>query len=224
MVLVRMLFGTARVVIMGALLGGRQLHFQAVRKALDVVEHACLVVPLLQHQRRPLVVALALRLCRRVERRSPHQPDIFAFLVHIILCSDFWQATLVFFAGQATHRAQRLHHGATLNGALHHLEKHVRVDFLVEAELAGLAERPLASGKVARKWFLTCVDEHVLLEILVEGERLEADAAGVLFDGHVGGHVAAEREAGGVGLLAALFRARIGSFHLVTIFEDQFLV
>jgi len=54
-----------------------------------------------------------------------------------------------------------------LYGALHHLEKHIGVDFLVEAELSGLAEGPLASGKVAREGFLAGMDEHVLLEVLV---------------------------------------------------------
>jgi hypothetical protein len=73
------------VLFMGALIGGRQLHFQAVCKGLDVVKHARLVVLLGQHQG---TRALALRLCRRVERGS-RKADIFAFLVHIILCSDF---------------------------------------------------------------------------------------------------------------------------------------
>ena len=94
------------------------------------------------------------------------------------------------------------------------------MDFLVQAKLASLAEGPLAPWKVARKWFLTRMNEHVLLQVLVESERLEADAAGVLFDGHVGGHVPAEGEPGGVGLLTPLFRARIGSFHFVRVLED----
>lgn len=41
----------------------------------------------------------------------------------------------------------------------------------------------------------------------------------MLLDGHVRGHVATEGESGGVSLLTPLFRARIGSFHLVLSFE-----
>jgi len=75
---------------MGAVLGRRQLHFEAVCKALDVGEHVLFVVRFGQHSGRGEDVdALALRLGRAVERGAGLGADHLAFLVHYILCASF---------------------------------------------------------------------------------------------------------------------------------------
>ncbi len=60
---------------------------------------------------------------------------------------------------------------------------------LVHAELAGLAEGAVAPLEVALEGFLLGVDVGVLLQVLGQRERLEAEDADVLLDGLVGGDV-----------------------------------
>ena len=83
----------------------------------------------------------------------------------------------------------------------------------MHGELAGLAEGACASLKITLKRFLLSVDVGVLLEVLCQGESLEAEDANVLLDRRVGGDVSSEGEACGVGLVAALYFALIRSLH-----------
>ena len=57
----------------------------------------------------------------------------------------------------------------------------VLVEFLMQGELAGLPEGLGTSLKWAFERLLTCVDVHVLLEVLTEGEGFPAPQAFVLF-------------------------------------------
>ena len=50
----------------------------------------------------------------------------------------------------------------------------VLVEFLVQRELAGLSEGLGAPLIWAFEWLLTCVDVHVLLEVLSKGEGFPA--------------------------------------------------
>jgi hypothetical protein len=56
----------------------------------------------------------------------------------------------------------------------------VLVEFLMQGELAGLSEGLGTSFIWAFEWLLTCVDVHVLLEVLTEGESFPAPQTFVL--------------------------------------------
>ncbi len=82
-----------------------------------------------------------------------------------------------------------------LNGLLHlsgrstldplDREDDILVDFAVHGELASLAEGAVAPLEVALERFLLRMDVGVLLQILGQCERLEAQHADVLFDRRV---------------------------------------
>jgi hypothetical protein len=76
--------------------------------------------------------------------------------------------------------------------------------FLVHTELASLTEPGVAANVVAQERLLILVDITVFLEVLGEREFLCTLWAGELALFDVGGEVAAEREAGGVLLVAGL--------------------
>lgn len=78
-----------------------------------------------------------------------------------------------------------------------------------------MAEGSGAAGEVALEGFLAGVDVGVFLEVLGEGEALEADDTDVLLDLQVGSHVASEGESGGVGFGAGGLGANKGSFHVL---------
>lgn len=92
-------------------------------------------------------------------------------------------------------------------------EDDVLVNLLVHRQFSGLAEGTGAALVVALEWFLLCVDVRVLLQVLSEGERLEAQDADVLLYRGVGGDVSPKRETCGVGLVACCDFAFVWSFH-----------
>jgi len=87
------------------------------------------------------------------------------------------------------------------------------MDFLVHGQLAGLTEGTVASIKVTLEGFLLGVDVCVLFQILGQCESFEAQHTDVLLDRRVGRDVSPQREAGGVGLVAARDFAFVWSFH-----------
>ena len=114
----------------------------------------------------------------------------------------------------AFHYAQGLHgvrSNRTLN--LRYNEQHVWVEFLMEWKLPSLSEGSVTSREITLKRLLTCVDIGVLLQVLWQGEAFKADAADVLLNGRMGGHVSSQGESGGVGFVTVSIQARIGSFH-----------
>ena len=87
------------------------------------------------------------------------------------------------------------------------------MDFAVHRELTGLAEGAIAPRILALERPLLSVDVHVLLQVLPQSELLEADYTNMLFVLRVGCHVASEREARGVRLVAAVNFTGVGVFH-----------
>lgn len=92
-------------------------------------------------------------------------------------------------------------------------ENDVLMELPVQRELSGLSEGLIAAWEVALEGFLARMDVSMLLQILCEGEALEAKHADVLLDLLVGREVAPQRESGGVGLVAANFFAKERSLH-----------
>jgi hypothetical protein len=80
--------------------------------------------------------------------------------------------------------------------SLHFLDDEdlVLVEFLMQGELAGLPKCLGAPLIRAFERLLTCVDVHVLLEVLSEGEGFPAPQAFVLFGRCVSGFVASQGE------------------------------
>ena len=85
----------------------------------------------------------------------------------------------------------------------------------MHGQLASLAEGARAPSEVALERLLLRVDVGVLLKVLGQSERLEAQNAHVLLDRRVRCDVATERESGCVGLVATGDFAFVGSFHIV---------
>ena len=95
-----------------------------------------------------------------------------------------------------------------------HREDDVLVELAVHGELSGLSEGLVAAWEIALEWFLTSVDVRVLLQVLRKRKALEAEDTHMLLGLLVGRQVASQREAGGVGLVAAWFFTEEWSFHV----------
>lgn len=98
-----------------------------------------------------------------------------------------------------------------------HGEDDVLVEFAVHRKLASLAERPVTARKVALERLLTSMNVGVLLQVLRQRETLKTEYTYVLFYALVRSHVAPQREAGGVGLVAVGAFAEEWSFHRLRI-------
>ena len=92
-------------------------------------------------------------------------------------------------------------------------EDDVLMHFLVHGQLASLTEGAIAPFKVALERFLLRVDVGVLLQILRQGESLEAQDADMLLDGLMRGDVASQRKSGRVCLVTTRFFANVRFLH-----------
>ena len=66
------------------------------------------------------------------------------------------------------------------------------MELLVHGKLARLAERFVAASMLAFERLLTCVDVHMLLQILAKRKALKTTLAGVLLNVRVQDHVSSK--------------------------------
>jgi len=100
---------------------------------------------------------------------------------------------------------------------LHFLNKEdlILVKLLMQRELACLSECFSTALKWAFKRPLTCVNVHVLFEVLTECEILSTSQASVLLGWHVSGFMASEGEPRCEGLITAgVCLASVWLFHV----------
>jgi hypothetical protein len=116
--------------------------------------------------------------------------------------------------GESFHVTQGLHRARELS-ALHFgdLEDDAGVEFLVEGQLASLAEGFVATRKITCEGLLACVNVRMFFQILSQCEGLEADGADVLLHLDVGLHVPPEGEFCCVSFVTSSAGAGILSFH-----------
>ena len=99
-------------------------------------------------------------------------------------------------------------------------EDFILVEFLMKRELAGLSEGLGAPLIWAFEGLLTCVDVHVLFQVLSKGESFAASQAFVLFGRSVRGLVASQGEPRRECLVAACVGlACVWLLHSILLFE-----
>ena len=92
-------------------------------------------------------------------------------------------------------------------------EDYVLMELLVHGKLARLAERFIAASMLAFERLLTCVDVHMLLQILAKRKALKTTLAGVLLNVRVQDHVSSKWESSSVGFVTTGALAHVWSLH-----------